>query len=625
MKRLVLIGLVALGACSTNTENENQLKTTYPSPYMDAKNTELFEIHNGALVTQETKDYWDLETDSPQRVSYDEEIMVEAAPGVWTYGSESIVNLHVVKAPEGLIIFDTGDNDKDGLNFYKHIREVSDEPIKAIVYTHSHYALGARVIVDEEAKRGNTDILVIGHPKLNEELITTGGLAALYPEVSGVLLARSMEQFNMFAPVEGPESRYKNTIVPGNAGGYVPVNTPVNHLQKMNVAGLDMVFYTEGIATDTRNQVLAYFPGQKIVVNNVLWGWFPNIYSIRGGKYRDPGEWVNSIEVMQDLKPNILLSSHSVTLNDPEKIQETLQDYKDGLSFVLDQTLKGIMLGLNPEELQYYVTANLPKQLEEAPILVQNYGDVMTMPGRIYTAIFGQYDRNAANIVKLHPADEAARMVNAMGGEQATFKKAKAAFDNGDYLWAVQLSDYLVRLNPAQHNKQLKADCLRQMGYRTLATNSRSWMISQAQDLEGKVAIPTAMPAIPASVVTNLYDYFSYYRIRINPNQAGTVNQSIAVDFGKGQVYGLEVRNGVAYTYADLAEMKNKPSMTLSMKPEDWVLIYNNLASPTELITNYKIRVTDGSKENAIHFFSMFDQLFDWENDPALQAVKQLL
>jgi len=623
MKRLLLIGLVALGACSTKTTEKNQLQTNYPSPYMDAKNTELVEIHNGSLVTQETKAYWDLDAHDPERVSYDEEIMYEAAPGVWTFGSESIVNLHVVKAPEGLIIFDAGDNDKDGNNFYKHIRKVSAEPIKAIVYTHSHYSLGARVIVDEEAKRGNTDIKIIGHPKLNEEMLTTGGLAAMYPEVSGVLMARSVEQFNMFSPAEGPDGYFKNTIVPGSATGYVPVNTPVNHLQKMNVAGLNMVFYTEGIATDTQNQLLAYFPEQKIVVNNVLWGWYPNIYSIRGGKYRDPGEWVAAIETMQDLKPEILMSTHSVTMNDPDKIQNTLQDYKDGLNFVLDQTLKGIMLGLNPDELQYFV--KIPKHLEESPILIQNYGEVMTMPGRIYTATFGQYDRNAANIVKLHPSDEAIRMVDALGGEQTTYNKAKAAFDNGDYLWAVQLSDYLVRFNPTQENKQLKADCLRQMGYRTLATNSRSWMISQALELEGKTAIPTAIPATPASIQTNLYDYFNYYRIRINPEEAATVNQSIAVDFGNGQIYGMEARYGVVYTYADISKMKNKPSMTIKMKPEDWAMVYNNLVSPADLIQNNTVQVSGGSKDDAAKFFGMFDVLFDWENDPALQAAKQLL
>ncbi|MFV0591368.1 MAG: alkyl sulfatase dimerization domain-containing protein [Draconibacterium sp.] len=623
MKRLLLIGVVALGACSTGTKNEDQVKTNYPSPFMDAKNTELFEIHNGAVVSKETKDYWDLGELDQKRVSYDEEKMYEVAPGVWTFGSESIVNMHVVKGPEGLILFETGDNAHDGRNFYKHIRQVSDEPVKAIVYSHSHYALGARVIVDEEAKRGNTDIMIIGHPNLNEEIITTGGVAAMYPEVSGVLKARSVEQFNMFSPNEGPDSDFKNTIVPGSDSGFVPVNTPVNHLQKMKVAGLDVVFYTEGIATDTRNQVMTYFPEQKIVMNNVMWGWFPNIYSLRGGKFRDPQEWVTSIEIIQDLHPNILLNTHSVSLTDPVEIQNRLQDYKDGLNFVLDQTLKGIMLGLTPDELQYYV--NLPERLENAPILVQNYGDVMTMPGRIYTAIFGQYDRNAANIIKLHPTDEAARMVNAMGGEQETYQKAKAAFDNGDFLWAVQLSDYLVNFNPTQQNKQLKADCLRQMAYRSLATNSRSWMISQAVELEGKAAIPTAIPATPASVQTNLYDYFNYYRIRINPEKAANFNKSIAVDFGNGQVYGMEARYGVVYTYPDLSEMKNKPSVTLKMKPEDWAMIYNNLVSPADLLSNNKMQISNGSKEDAEQFFSKFDVLFDWENDPALEAVKQLL
>jgi alkyl sulfatase BDS1-like metallo-beta-lactamase superfamily hydrolase len=92
-----------------------------------------------------------------------------------------------------------------------------------------------------------------------------------------------------------------------------------------------------------------------------------------------------------------------------------VQDYHDGLAFVLDQSLKGILLGQGPDELRYSV--QLPKRLREAPILIQNYGELSIMPPRIFTAIFGQFDRNAATLIKLQPTEEAERMINAMGGE----------------------------------------------------------------------------------------------------------------------------------------------------------------------------------------------------------------
>ena len=56
-------------------------------------------------------------------------------------------------------------------------------------------------------------------------------MTAAHPEVSSVLLARSIQQFNLYLPDEGPHARYKNTIIPG-AGGFVPVDTPVEHSGK---------------------------------------------------------------------------------------------------------------------------------------------------------------------------------------------------------------------------------------------------------------------------------------------------------------------------------------------------------------------------------------------------------
>ena len=87
---------------------------------------------------------------------------------------------------------------------------------------------------------------------------------------------------------------------------------------------------------------------------------------------------------LRALNPDILLSTHSTSLAGADTIQQRLDDYRDALAFMLDQTLKGILLGLGPEELRYFVT--LPPRLAQSPILIQNYGDLASMPPRIYHA-----------------------------------------------------------------------------------------------------------------------------------------------------------------------------------------------------------------------------------------------
>ncbi len=595
---------------------------TFSSSYMNAAKTPLVEIANGAKVGKDTAAYWNLPTDSPQRTSYDKEIVVKVADGVWTIGTDSIVNIHAVEGPDGLIIYDTGDNVEDGQRFYQLLRTATQAPIRAIIYSHEHYVSGAKTFVDEEAKRGNKNIRIIGHPGTNESMSRTGGLVAVHPEVASVLMARTIEQFNIYLPDEGPDSRFKNTIIP-RAAGFVPVDTPVKDGQKMRIAGLDVVFYTEGVATDSNNQVLVWFPERKIVMNNIIWGWFPNIYSVRGGRYRNPEGWVTAVDILEKLKPEILLTTHATSLTGNDAIEQRLNNFRDGLNFVLDQTLKAILLGQNLDELQYAV--KLPPRLQDSPVLVQNYGELRAMSPRIYTAVFGQFDRNASTLNKLHPQDEAARMVKAMGGESAAYNKSKTAYKDGDFIWSCQIADYLLKADHTQKNRQLKANCLREMGYRALSTNSRSWYLSQARELEGKTAILKTAPAFPAAVKANLTDYVNFYRVRINPERSADVDKVLAIRFDDKHTYALHIKRSVVYFMPDLSASSHKPDVTVSMTPEIWAAIFNNTAAPSDLVEKGSIKVVQGNASEAKKLFSLFDPVYDWKNDKALQKVAEML
>ncbi|MFV0449156.1 MAG: alkyl sulfatase dimerization domain-containing protein [Vibrio sp.] len=598
----------------------------FSSPYMNAKDTPLTHLPdsgNNAKVNQETASFWNLGKYSEKRVSYDAPTTVKIADGIWTFGSGSIVNMSAIEAPKGIIIYDTGDNDHDAEEFYTMLRKESDKPIAAIVYSHEHYTFGARYIVEQEAARGNKQIKIIGHPNTNASVAKNGGVSSIHPETSGITVARSIEQFNAYLPTQGDNAKFKNTIMPDQSG-FMPVNlSPTHDGQTINIAGLDMVFYMDGIATDTPNQLMVYVPSKKTVLNNVVWGWFPNIYSARGGRYRNPNDWMGALNKIKALDPEILLSTHSTSLIGKDKINARLESYHDGLAFVLDQSLKNIALGQGPDELRYSV--KLPKYLKESPILVQNYGEISIMPPRIYTALFGQYDRNAAHLNKLHPKDEAGRMVAAMGGEEKTYNVAKQAFDNGDYLWSAQVSDYLVQNNPTQKNKALKADALEQMGYRTTSTNSRSFYLAQAAELRGQVNIITNVPSTPTAIVQNIDDFVNYYRIRINPERSGNTEATIKFDFGGEQVYGLEISRAVV-NYLDHAEVnKVKSDVTVQMKPEVWAELYNNTASFDGLLKAGKVKVTQGDSTQASQLMGLFDPIYDWQNDKGLQDLLKML
>jgi alkyl sulfatase BDS1-like metallo-beta-lactamase superfamily hydrolase len=590
---------------------------------MNAADAEIVTIDNGAKVGADTKAYYELPVDSPQRASYDSKVIVEVADGVWTVGSSGIINIHAVRAPDGLVVYDTGDNPKDAQLFLSKIREVeADAPICAILYSHEHYVFGTQAILDAEAERGNTDIKIIGPSTLNAEIAATGGVSSIHPEVAPTLIGRTVQQFNLYLPSEGPDAGFKNTIVPDQTG-FVPVNTPVTEGQSMNVCGLDMIFYTEGISTDTNNQLLAWLPSRGIAMNNIIWGWYPNIYSIRGGRYRSPEDWMQAVVRLKELEPKILLSTHSTSMVGKEAIRERPDAYYDGLSFVLDQTLKGILLGLGPDELRYFV--KLPPHLEQAPILIQNYGEIANMTPRIFVALFGQYGRNAANIHKLHPTEEAQRMVNALGGPERTAELVRGAHADGDYLWACQLADYLVTARGKQSDRQLKADCLRTMGYLTLSQNSRSWFLTEALELEGKTAVITTAPAVPSAVVAGPAEYVNNYRVRISADRAADTDAVLGLEIGDNTRVWLHLDRAIAKFIPDLADVPMDPEVVARMSPETWAEVFNNLLDPAAAIEDGKIEVVSGDSKRAAELFGLFDPIYDWENDPALQNLSKLL
>ncbi|MBR2172488.1 alkyl sulfatase dimerization domain-containing protein [Sphingopyxis sp.] len=592
--------------------------SAFPSPYMDARDTPLETLDNGARVGADTAAYWKLPADSPLRASYDKEAVVKVADGIWTLASPSIVNVHVVQGPAGLIVYDTGDSLEEGERFYRMLRTATDAPIRAIIYSHEHYTKGTRAFVDAEAKRGNTDIRIIGNAGTNTEMARTRGAYALHPEIAPILSARALQQFNSYLPDTGPDAGFKNSIKPAG-DGFMPVDTPVADGDTLRIAGLDLVFRTKGIETDSLYQLMVWIPARKAVLNNIVWGWFPNIYSVRGGGYRDPRLWRHAVDAIAALKPEILLSTHSSSLASRDAIDRRLADYRDAFSFILDQTLKGILRGEGPDELRYSV--KLPPRLEKSPILIQNYGEVAHMPPRIYDAIFGQFDGDAAHLNRLHPADEARRMVEAMGGADAVATKITAAMSAGDYLWSCQLADYLVRADGSAANRQRKAACLREMGYRALATNSRSWYLSQARALEGTTPLLVAAPVPPAAIASQLADYVDYYRIRINAERSAETDRLIALDFGEGGTHGLHIRGGLVDFLPALDGAGRPADVEIELTAESWARIYDNLADPAVLIDSGAIRVVRGSAADAKQLFALFDPVYDWKGDPALRAL----
>jgi len=227
--------------------------------------------------------------------------------------------------------------------------------------------VGAGVLAE-----GNEDVTIIGHPGLNavvEQNAKAAGAPAYFQELGPYLTARMLIQFNAFMPSEGPDAWVVPTNLTSAETAFLPVNTPVEDEQVMTVLGEKMQFFTR-YGSDDKVHMTVWLPDRKIVFTTLLWSGPPQLYSLRGDVFRDPREWIAGLKLTRDLEPEVLISAAARPVVGKEEVRKRLEGYLDGASFVLDQTLRGILGGKGPDELRHLV--RLPDYLDEVPNNLQS-------------------------------------------------------------------------------------------------------------------------------------------------------------------------------------------------------------------------------------------------------------
>ena len=563
------------------------------NPYMGGP-VNLVKAPNGAIVNEKVL------TTLPKLV-YAEKTVEKVADGIWVIGGYSIANCSVIEAPDGLIVYDTGDFAEEG----RHLREaieskISKRPIKAIIYSHSHYALGGGAMVDDPES-----VMVLGHPMLNEtvkENLEGGGLPGAIPEIGPVLSARAAVQFSNFLPSEGPDATLAARLQ-FKAPAFLPVTRPVNDGETVDVAGLKLQFFTKYISDD--HTVTVWIPEKKAVLNNFYWPGTPNLYSLRGAAYRDPQEWRNGLRVIRDLQPEYLLNTHARAVSGRERVHAILTNYMDLVTLTYDQSLRGILRGLGPDELRHFIYK--PKHLAEAAYNEEIYGETSWFAPAIFYYGLGWYDRDATKLYEIPPAEESKRLVKLMGGPDKVVAAARAAYDDKEYAWAAQLVHHVYVIDPNNPQaRKVLIDALRKLGQISISSIGRSFALSEARSLEGKENIPKIVPPKPELIARSPETFVNYYRVRIDPRKSENIDKVVSFDFGDKTV-ALHVRRGVAEYIDEPDKYYREADIALSLDGSAWADLYLNQASLAQEIEAGKVRLTKGNAQEASKILATFD------------------
>jgi len=534
--------------------------------------------------------------------------LYKVTDGVYSLVGYGLANAHMIEGEEGIIIIDTGDGVEMALEHLEEFRKVTQKPVTAIILTHFHYAFGtqAYLAVDE-----NRDIPVYGHELLHDTYVNIAS------EIGQTFVRRLAIQFGLHLPMEGPDAMPNMGIgpyfldmrqgIPTN--GYVQPTHIISDGDDLVIDGVR--FHFANFASDSPDTLVIYLPDKKVAVNNHFWPAVANMYTLRGGRFRDPEQWVGGIDYMRKLDVEHLVNVHGPPLSGREAISHSLRNYRDAVQYIYDQSVRGINKGLGPDELRYFV--ELPPHLADDPYINEHYGEVALFPKQIFMALLGWYGTDAATIHPVPPRIEAERIVDGFGGTDAVLAKVQEAMADREYAWAAQLVTYVLRLDPDHAAaRQLKADALRRMGQATPASITRNFYLTQALELEGKVDrfdLPPALITEEVILRSRPGFFVRALRFALDPEKSADVDQVFGIYFSDiDQGFGMHVRKGVA-EYLD--HFPENPDLAISLSRTTWarmLLGKTGLAGQVWALLTGELEVTTGNTRELRQFFGMFDQ-----------------
>jgi alkyl sulfatase BDS1-like metallo-beta-lactamase superfamily hydrolase len=572
-----------------------QSNLNYPGRYMGREEVKQITLPNGAVASSDFA--------VAPKIIYAQPAIEEVSKGIWVLGGYSIWNCVVIDSEKGLIVVDAGDSEEEGILFKDLIRKnISQKPIISVIYTHSHYCLGAGKMVDDPKTA-----LIIGHEKLNETVqnnFKSGGAIAQIPELGPVLTARQLTQFSNFLADTGRDALVsKRFRVKQDA--FLPVTKTVKDGEMVKIGGIEFQFFTE-YRSDDYNLTI-WLPEKKTVINNFFWPGTPNLYSLRGSTYRNPTEWRNGLRVMRDLKPEMMISTHTRTIKGGPEVFDAISKYMDMVTLVYDQSIRGILQGLGPDDLRYFVYQ--PKHLSDFIYNSEAYGEVNWYPPAVFYHQMGWFDRNVSTLHKLPPTEEAQRIVGMMGGRKKVLQEARKSFAKRELAWAAQLGNYLFTIDSKDtETRKFLSEVYRAFGQNSKSFIGRAFFLSEARALEGIEQIPRLVPPTAQTISGDPAFFVDMFRVRIDPKKSESTEKMLVFNFSDGTKAGLHVRKGIAEFVADPESHYRPADIAFSVDPKTWASVYLNATTLEEAAKSGGLKLTKGSLEDLKAVMDLFDK-----------------
>jgi alkyl sulfatase BDS1-like metallo-beta-lactamase superfamily hydrolase len=520
---------------------------------------------------------------------------------VYGYGLTSPM---IIDGDKGLLIFDPVESVDKMQAVMADFRKVTGniKPVSSIMYSHwhpDHYA-GVRGI------KGAESALIIAHETFMENVVK-GSMGGTGPALGfrvdyslGTLL--EVKEDGRINGGLGPDFEINehslivpNTLVKGKNG-----------ILSMTIEGVKVEF--KHVPSEASDEITAYFPEFDMLFGSeVIQGEsFPNLHTIRGTQYRDPSVWFPGVDTLREYNAQAMMVSHGRPIIGAKHVDNTLTSYRDAIQFTYDQSIKAINDGSTQEDLIRQI--KLPDHLKNHPWLGDFYGSIRHAAKQIFVGEMGWFDGDPTTLNPTYSVTASERYVKMVGGKDKMMNLANQACDNGDYQWCAELATHAIRINlEDMEPRLLKAEALRELGYRETNNNWRNWYLTSAQELDGTIdyskKINLQAPDLMAEFVPS--QLVGAMRFSLNAERSKDKHFTVAFEFGDYQeTHALEIRRSVAQFHKDY---KGNPKVTVKLTKPVLLGLLVGKVDFVEAVKGGYIQI-DGDAKTVSEFFGLFDK-----------------
>jgi alkyl sulfatase BDS1-like metallo-beta-lactamase superfamily hydrolase len=361
---------------------------------------------------------------------------LDMGAGVWC--SPGMSSTYLVTTGDGRIVVNTG-MWFEARTHKRNYDAVTADPTRYIVLTQSHTDHIGGV---DTFREDGTQLIA------QENIVTC---QADDVRIHGLRIRRSLP---FFADVMGQAgfARGDDAVIPPPAKPAEPDITFADHYAfTCGGRAIELLSVPGGETTDS---LVMWLPADRMaLVGNLfsaLFGHFPNLVTMRGDRMRSAPAFVQSVQRVIDLEPEVLLLGHHGPLRGAALIRSECERIRDAVQYVYDATIQAMNDGRD------VWTAMREIRLPDALSLGEAYGRVDWSVRAIWETYAGWFHQHSTlDLYGAAPEHGAAEIVALAGGADAVAERA-AALARTEPLTAIRLCE-LVLATDAEHRGALDA------------------------------------------------------------------------------------------------------------------------------------------------------------------------